>query len=73
MAAEINEEVAVQEIVDRLAEKFPMLPRERVTEVVREVHSSMDAAPVRDFVPVLVERGAKDRLKPEAKALSTAG
>ncbi|WP_345803356.1 hypothetical protein AAIB33_09820 [Microbacterium sp. AZCO] len=72
MAAEINEDVAVEEIVDRLAEKYPDLTRERVAEVVGEVHLSMTEAKVRDFVPVLVERGAKQRLAPEAKALSAA-
>lgn len=70
MSTEINEEVAMREIVDRLSEKYPQLPRARVSEVVADVLGSMQDAKVRDFVPVLVEREAKQRLKPEAKLAS---
>ena len=49
--------------VDRLAEKFPDLPSGIIEEVVQEQHRELDAGRVRDFVPVLVEHGAQDRLR----------
>lgn len=71
MAPEVDEERSMDEIVERLATKYAALPRERVVEVVGEVLESLQGAKVRDFVPVLVEREAKARLKPEAKAATS--
>ncbi|MET0297149.1 MAG: DUF3562 domain-containing protein [Microbacterium sp.] len=68
MAPEVDEQRSMEEIIDRLAVKYDVLPRERVVEVVADVLASLQSAKVRDFVPVLVEREAKTILKPEAKA-----
>jgi hypothetical protein len=54
---------ALAGVVDRLAGKFPDVPREIVEEVVQQEHGSLDAGRVRDFVPVLVEHAARERLK----------
>lgn len=56
--AESHEIVKVEE---RLAERFPHLERGVVTETVRSAHSEMTGG-IRDFVPVLVEHNARDRL-----------
>ena len=72
MGADRNEDDIVAEIVDRLSEKYPTLGRERVQTVVTEHRESMTTAKVRDFVPVLIERAAKDQLKAEAKAAKKA-
>lgn len=56
-----DEHQAVDRICVRLAARFPDVPAETVQRTVREVHNKLDG-PVRDFVPVLVEREAKDRL-----------
>jgi hypothetical protein len=53
---------AMGNVVDRLAERFPAVPRSSIEEAVREEHNALDDGPVRDFVPVLVERAAKARL-----------
>ncbi|KIC63131.1 three-helix bundle dimerization domain-containing protein [Pseudarthrobacter phenanthrenivorans] len=59
----VNEELrALSDVVDRLAAKFPALPREHIEDVVQEEHSLLDAGRVRAFVPVLVEHAARDRL-----------
>ncbi|WP_157372865.1 three-helix bundle dimerization domain-containing protein [Agromyces sp. Root81] len=64
-----TEEVrAVDEVIDRLVSRFPDLPRDHIAAVVETAHLELEGNPVRDFVPVLVERTAKQRLKQEAKA-----
>ena len=59
---------AVDEVIDRLVGRFPDLSRDRIASVVETAHLELEGNPVRDFVPVLVERTAKQRLKQEAKA-----
>lgn len=62
-----TEEVrAVDEVIDRLVGRFPDLSRDRIASVVETAHLELEGNPVRDFVPVLVERTAKQRLKQEA-------
>jgi hypothetical protein len=53
---------ALAVVVDRLAERFPEVPRDVVEEVVQQQHRALDAGRVRDFVPVLVEHAARERL-----------
>ncbi|SMQ71125.1 hypothetical protein SAMN06295909_2449 [Plantibacter sp. VKM Ac-1784] len=50
-------------VVDRLALKFPDTLRDDVARVVTEVHRELDGSPIRDYVPVLVEREARQRLR----------
>jgi len=65
-----EESRAVAKVVDRLAERFPNLPRASVERAVREAHDAFSGRPVRVYVPVLVERGAKLRLRDEQAAAS---
>lgn len=62
-----HEDAAVQHVVDRLAAQFDALPAEVVETTVHEVHHTLDDARVRDYVPVLVEHDAKDRLRAAAR------
>jgi hypothetical protein len=64
----IDEDSAFREIVERMTEKYPDVPAERVSEIVGNVRAEMTTAKVRDFVPVLAEREAKSRIKEERKA-----
>ncbi|RXZ47726.1 hypothetical protein ESP57_14425 [Agromyces fucosus] len=57
---------AVDEVIDRLVGRFPDVSRDRIASVVETAHLELEGNPVRDFVPVLVERTAKQRLKQEA-------
>lgn len=54
---------AVAGVVDRLSAHFPDVPREHVEAIVTEEHHRFDGNPIRDFVPVLVEHEARDRLR----------
>lgn len=56
-----DEHQAVDEVCVRLAARFPDVLAETVQRTVREVHTKFDG-PVRNFVPILVEREAKARL-----------
>ena len=62
-----TEERAINEVVDRLAEKYPGVERPTIEKIVTEEHLEFNGKPVRDFVPVLVEKSAKKRVKALAK------
>lgn len=56
----------VAKVVDRLASRFPTLERDHIADIVEEEHDRLNGARVRDFIPVLVEHAATDRLREEA-------
>ena len=56
---------AVDEVVDRLAARFPDVSRDRVAAIVGEEHLELEGNPIRDFIPVLVEHEARERLRVE--------
>ncbi|WP_369125165.1 MULTISPECIES: three-helix bundle dimerization domain-containing protein [unclassified Cryobacterium] len=58
-----DELIAIGKVVDRLAERFPDLPRTTIELAVLDEHGAFEGRPVRDYVPVLVERGVKARLR----------
>lgn len=49
---------AIARVAGRLRQQFPELPADAIEDVVRGRYEALDGRPVRDFVPVLVERGA---------------
>ena len=51
------------EVIDRLAEKFHEAPRGRIEQTVHEQQEALAHNRVRDYVPVLIEHAAKDRLR----------
>ena len=58
-----DEAHAIDEVVDRLVERFPDIPRETVREVVDAQVAQFAGSTVRDFVPVLVEHEALELLR----------
>ncbi|WP_156109593.1 three-helix bundle dimerization domain-containing protein [Cryobacterium sp. MLB-32] len=54
---------ALSKLVERLARRFPHVPRERIEAAVQEEHRTLDGRPVRAYVPLLVERCTTMRLK----------
>jgi hypothetical protein len=56
-----DEGLALEHVCQRLSEKFPQLPAETVRATVFEVAQDLDG-PVRDYIPLLVERFSRDRL-----------
>ena len=67
-SADGAEQRSVDEVIDRLAEKYPSVDRSTIVAIVAEEHESFHGRPVRDFVPVLVEKRAKQRVKELARA-----
>ena len=63
-----DERILVDRIPDRLAAHFPQIAPERIAEVVEEEYRRFDGRPIRDFVPVLTEHQARDRLRGEGAA-----
>ena len=57
-----TEPEALMAVVERLTERFPDQHRSAIEAVVAEEHGLLDDGPIRDFIPVLVERAAKIRL-----------
>ena len=60
-----EEEREVEAVVHRLVDRFPEVSRDHVAEVVVGAHDELDGNPIRDFVPVLVEHEARERLRAE--------
>lgn len=60
---EAQERQALDEVERRLAAKFPELPEQRIAEAVTDSGAKLASAKVRDFVPVLVEKEARELLE----------
>ncbi|MEV4262568.1 three-helix bundle dimerization domain-containing protein [Kribbella sp. NPDC049584] len=58
-----DEDRAIGEVVDRLAKAFPSVGVDKVAQVVSDTRPEFADVPIRDFVPLFVERGAKQRLR----------
>jgi hypothetical protein len=57
--AEQNE---IQRVTRRLTQQFPEVPAEDIERLVHVQYSALDDSPIREFVPVLVERKVRDVL-----------
>ncbi|ORW30581.1 hypothetical protein AWB91_20155 [Mycobacterium paraense] len=55
---ELSEQQIIDGVADRLTSKYPSVSGETVTAVVRDVHARFEGRPVREYVPLLVERFA---------------
>ncbi|MFC3383028.1 three-helix bundle dimerization domain-containing protein [Couchioplanes azureus] len=53
------EKMAMEQLVDTLQKRFPRMGATAVADYVHEIHRRYDGAPIRDFVPLLVEREAR--------------
>lgn len=56
----------IDAVIQRLSERFPTVPVERITAIVDEQLQSFEGARVTDFIPVLVEHETHDILRKEA-------
>jgi hypothetical protein len=59
---ESSERTVIDQVVDRLAMKYPSVPGEKVADVVNDCYARFDGRPIRDYVPLFVERGARAQL-----------
>ncbi len=64
----LDEPRAIDEVVERMAARFPQVPAERVRGRVDAALAAFDGSSVRDFVPVLIEHRVVNELRGELKA-----
>jgi hypothetical protein len=60
---ELSEQTVIEALVARLTSRYPTISEATVSTVVRDVHARYDGRPLRDFVPLFVERHAKSELE----------
>jgi len=58
-AIEADELIAIARVVDRLQQMHPAVPGDTV---VHHNHARFDGRPIRDYVPLFVERGSHRQL-----------
>jgi hypothetical protein len=56
------ERAAKDRLLDRLTQAFPDIPKDAITRAVEMRYQDFEGSPVRDFIPVLVERSVKQQL-----------
>lgn len=61
---------AIEDLVARLSAQFPHKGREDIRSLIRAEYEAYDAARIRDFIPVLVERAARTRLASGSASLA---
>jgi hypothetical protein len=55
----------IAKVTDRLAARYPDVPRPLVARLVEEEYETLDASRIRTYIPTLVEHGARNRLNRE--------
>ena len=60
--AEISEQTMVEGVERRLANHYADVPAERISAIVRGAYAQFEQSPIRDFVPLFVERRARAEL-----------
>ena len=60
---ELSEQTIIDEMVMRLTSRYPAISASTVATVVHDIHSRYDDRPLRDFVPLFVERNARSELE----------
>lgn len=58
----MSETVKIAEVERRLSSTYADVPRDRVVAAVQSAQAEFDTSPIRDFVPLLVERRARAEL-----------
>ena len=67
MTTQAEEIRAIDQLQDRLRERFPDVEPEGLKQMVSKVHHQYDGSPIRDFIPVLVEREVSEHFRPPAQ------
>jgi hypothetical protein len=59
---ELSQQTVIEQLVERLAQTFPAVPPETIADAVRASYARFDGKPVRDYIPLFVERECRRRL-----------
>ena len=60
--AQISEQTMLEEVERRLANSYADVPAERIGAIVGGAYARFEQSPIRDFVPLFVERRARAEL-----------
>ena len=63
VTTEMDDEDTIRQVVDKLAEKYPEMPRNEIQPVVENEFNGLSGRPVRDYLSILTERAAKKRIR----------
>jgi hypothetical protein len=58
----MDEQMQLREVAERLSARHPSVPPATIAEVVQDLHIRFNGAPIREFVPLFVERRAHTAL-----------
>jgi hypothetical protein len=65
-----SEAESMSRVVTRLRQQFPELSADAVEQAVYGRYDEFDGRPIRDFVPILVERSARQDLSAGQRAIA---
>jgi hypothetical protein len=60
---QVSEETLLADIERRLVDEFPCVAAAAVNTAIHKEHARFQTSPIRDFVPLLVEKCARRELK----------
>ena len=60
---QVSEETLLADIQQRLVDEFPYVAPAAVKILIRKEHARFETSQIRDFVPLLVEKSARRKLK----------
>jgi len=58
----LSEQTVIDKLVERLSSGYPAIDPTTVASVIRDVHARYEGRPLREYVPLFVERNAKAEL-----------
>lgn len=67
--SERTDEANTAAMLDRIATRFPDVPREEIEHIAHEEHDRLSGGRIKDYVPVLVEKETVERLRTGAIAV----
>jgi hypothetical protein len=59
----VSEDTLLADIERRLIDEFPCVSSVVVDVLIRQEHARFETSPIRDFVPLLVEKQARQQLE----------
>ena len=59
---ELSEQQVIDQLAQRLVGVYTAVEADQISRLVDEEYSRFDGRPIRDFIPLFVERSVSDRL-----------
>lgn len=63
MTTDMDDAEIKSQVVSKLVEKYPEKPAQEIETIVEEEYTALAGRPIRDYLSVLTERAAKQRIK----------